>query len=333
MSKAILSDDKTFMMLHEQISPKKINYLNILYFVILSVLILSFFFSNTQFIGDSRDYDNYILIFSGQDFGGILEFFYRILMIFTKDYKLIIFTILLLALGLKILFLAKYTLNTKGLFVFILYYSLIATWIIDYTQFRNGLCLSILMYAIYAVFNKQAVTFYLLIAIAITAHWSALPFLLLYPYIHNSRLRMLGNAIGALFLLIYIFGYSDSLILYIRSFELGQKIGNDDSVNLINSLSLTFSIWFLLSRLNLCGMIQKRFDSFFFFAFLQYAIFVMFSLPVLAFRVLEMYFFLMVTTEVFVQRERNDLLIFMGKILVLLYLAFYYHVLFGVVNA
>ncbi|MDW6647470.1 hypothetical protein RNO38_25265, partial [Escherichia coli] len=57
----------------------------------------------------------------------------------------------------------------------------------------------------------------------------------------------------------------------------------------------------------------------------------LFSLPVMAFRILEMYFFLMLTIGVFIKQKKNYYFVFC-KVLILLYLTYYYHMVFGVIN-
>ena len=315
-----------------KLNNRNTNFMNISYFVMFSLSVIGFFLSNTQFIGFSRDYENYKLIFSGQEPGVVLEFFYRVLMLFTRNYEYIILIVSLLAMLIKLRFLARYTKNNQALLVFLIYYASIAVWLLDYTQFRNGLCVSVLMFSMYYLFNKQLGLYYLAVCLAITAHWSALPFLLLYPYVHSKNIRLLGNIIGIALILIFLMGYSEGLILSIREYGLGQKIGNDDHVNLINSLSLTFVAWYILSMMVIESKVRGLYRYFFSFAILQYTIFVLFSLPVLAFRVLEMYLFLMLTIDIFINKDKPGLLPLLGKIIIIIYLAFYYHVLFGVVN-
>ncbi|MCU6670153.1 EpsG family protein [Enterobacteriaceae bacterium H4N4] len=311
----------------------KENIVNLVFFAVLGTLVLSFFMSNTQFFGLSRDYENYKAIFSGSAADEVqLELFYRILLALTNSYQLIIFTVLLISLVIKTSFFVKNTKSKQGLIIFLLYYAFVSCWILDYTQIRNGLCISILMFSIYYLFNKRLTPFYISVFIAITAHWSALPFLLLYPYVHWRKARIIGNAIAGVFVLIYLSGNADTLISIIRNYGIGQKIGNDGDVNLLNSLSLTFITWFLISIPEFKVPTRKYFINFFAFAFLQYMIFVMYSLPVTAFRVLEAYFFLMVTASVISAREKRTILIFLMKIVIISYMAFYYHVMFGVLN-
>ncbi|WP_312188629.1 EpsG family protein [Leclercia sp.] len=311
----------------------KENIANLAFSSILAILVLSFFISNTQFFGLSRDYENYKAIFSGSTGDEVvLELFYRLLLELTHDYKFIIFTVLLLSLLLKLTFFIKNMVSKEGLILFVLYYALVSCWILDYTQIRNGLCISILMFSVYYLFNGKVTAFYISVLIAITAHWSAIPFLLLYPYLHSARIRFCGNIIAGLFVIIYITGNTGEIIMLIRNYGIGQKIGNDGEVNLLNSLSLIFITWFILSLQGLKQPIKNNFIRFFTFAFLQYVIFVMFSLPVTAFRILEAYFFLMVTIGVFNTDHKRSILILLMKFAIIFYMAFYYHVMFGVLN-
>jgi hypothetical protein len=311
----------------------KENILNLIFFSVLGTLVLSFFMSNTQFFGLSRDYENYKAIFSGSAGDEVqLELFYRFLLVLTNSYQLIIFTVLLISSIIKTVFFVKNTESKQGLVIFLLYYAFVSCWILDYTQIRNGLCISILMFSIYYLFNKRLLPFYISVIIAITTHWSALPFLLLYPYVHWRKSRIIGNAIAGIFVLIYLTGNAGEVITLIRNYGIGQKIGNDGDVNLLNSLSLTFITWFLISIAEYKKPMRKYFINFFAFAFLQYIIFVMYSLPVTAFRVLEAYFFLMVTSGVISARQNRTILILLMKILIISYMAFYYHVMFGVLN-
>ena len=311
----------------------KENIANLAFFSILAILVLSFFISNTQFFGLSRDYENYKAIFSGSTGDEVvLELFYRLLLELTHNYKFIIFTVLLLSLLLKLTFFIKNMVSKEGLILFVLYYALVSCWILDYTQIRNGLCISILMFSVYYLFNGKVTAFYISVLIAITAHWSAIPFLLLYPYLHSARIRFCGNIIAGLFVIIYITGNTGEIIMLIRNYGIGQKIGNDGEVNLLNSLSLIFITWFILSLQVLKQPIKNNFIRFFTFAFLQYVIFVMFSLPVTAFRILEAYFFLMVTIGVFNTDHKRSILILLMKFAIIFYMAFYYHVMFGVLN-
>ncbi|MED8774128.1 hypothetical protein RCM25_02005, partial [Escherichia marmotae] len=56
------------------------NLISSIYLFFILTLIIGFIIANTQFLGNSRDYNNYIQIFSGEEGGGILELFYRGLM-------------------------------------------------------------------------------------------------------------------------------------------------------------------------------------------------------------------------------------------------------------
>lgn len=89
-----------------KLNNRNTNFMNISYFVMFSLSVIGFFLSNTQFIGFSRDYENYKLIFSGQESGVVLEFFYRVLMLFTRNYEYIILIVSLLAMLIKLRFLA-----------------------------------------------------------------------------------------------------------------------------------------------------------------------------------------------------------------------------------
>lgn len=311
---------------------RSVNTLSMTFFFLIAVLIVGFFLGNTQFIGISRDYANYVAIFSGLDQTVFLELLYRILLEITTDYTVVIFTVLLLSLLLKCIFYAKYSSNTQCLVIFLLYYLLVSTWVLDYTQFRNGLCISVLIYSMLFLFEKRVKAYYISVLLAIATHWSALPFLFLYPYVHHARFRLMGNIIAGGFLFIYVTGLTEQLISYIRTFSIGRKIGNDAAVNVINSLSLSFTAWYLLVRHTIKAPANKYFNNFFYFAILQYIVFAMFSLPVMAFRILEMYFFLMLTIGVFVEQRATNIYLVLGKVVILLYLAFYYHYLFGVID-
>ncbi|EPV6086731.1 hypothetical protein ACV75A_004893, partial [Escherichia coli] len=74
--------------------------------------------------------------------GGVLELFYRGLMLITTSYETIIFIILTCSFFIKARFLANYSRNFSGLTLFFVYYASVALWVLDYTQFRNGLCIS-----------------------------------------------------------------------------------------------------------------------------------------------------------------------------------------------
>lgn len=316
----------------ENINYSKVNCLNVSYFILFTVFVLGFLLSNSQYFGLSRDYENYKTIFSSGGSGVVLEPFYRLLMQVFDTYEDIISIVLVLAMCMKLRFIALYTKHNQALILFILYYISISIWVLDYTQFRNNLCISILIFSVYFLFNKRKFEFYWSIIAAIATHWSAFPFLLLYPYVHNHKIRLLGNIMGGGVILVYISGYAESLILFIRSYDIGQKIGHGSNINFINSLSLTFVAWYVLTFLSLTGKIKQIYSYFFLFAFLQYFVFVIFSLPVLAFRTLEMYFFIMVTIDLFIMRYKVLKLSLLGKLMIIFYLAFYYHVLFGVVN-
>ncbi|MBB2426207.1 hypothetical protein HEK84_022135, partial [Escherichia sp. 11.1597] len=125
------------------------NLISSIYLFFILTLIIGFIIANTQFLGNSRDYNNYIQIFSGEEGGGILELFYRGLMLITTNHKTIIFIILTCSFFIKARFLANYSRNFSGLSLFFIYYACVALWVLDYTQFRNGLCISILMFSVY----------------------------------------------------------------------------------------------------------------------------------------------------------------------------------------
>lgn len=294
------------------------------------MLLLGFFFSNTQFLGTSRDYNNYIEIFSGGESSGVLELFYRGLMLVTTNYLIIIFIVLTCSVVVKARFLAKYSYSLAGLLLFLIYYICVAVWILDYTQFRNGLCISILMFSVYYAYTKNLIYFYMSVFFAITAHWSALPFLFLYPFVYSKKIRVVGYFFITTLFLLAISGYASEFINIIRSYGIGQKIGNDADVNLVNSLSLTAIMMFATSYLSVGKKDRKFLMIFFIFGALQYITFCLFSLPVMAFRILEMYFFLMLVIGVFTEQQRKYLIFI--KVLVIIYLTYYYHVVFGVIN-
>lgn len=309
----------------------KKNKMGFIYVFFIATLLMGFVLANSQFLGISRDYDNYIRIFSGDESGGVLELFYRGLMLFTTNYLIIIFIILTCSFYLKAKFLANYSRNFSGLTLFFIYYACIALWVLDYTQFRNGLCISILMFSVYYLYIKNPLYFYFSVFCAIATHWSALPFLLLYPFVYSKKIRLLGYLCISALVLVSVSGYADEFIYFIRTYGIGQKIGNDAGVNIINSLSLTAIAWFALSFLSIDKREKNFFRLFFSYGVMQYILFCLFSLPVMAFRILEMYFFLMLAIGVFIRQEKNHYFSFI-KILILIYLTYYYHVIFGVVN-
>lgn len=51
------------------------NLISIIYLFFVLTLIIGFIVANTQFLGKSRDYNNYIQIFSGEEGGGFLSYF------------------------------------------------------------------------------------------------------------------------------------------------------------------------------------------------------------------------------------------------------------------
>lgn len=160
--------------------------ISFIYLFFIFTLIVGFIIANTQFLGRSRDYDNYIQIFSGKEGEGVLELFYRGLMLITTSYETIIFIILTCSFFIKARFLANYSRNFSGLTLFFIYYASVALWVLDYTQFRNGLCISILMFSVYYLFINKPTYFYFSVLCAIATHWSALPFLLLYPFVGDA---------------------------------------------------------------------------------------------------------------------------------------------------
>lgn len=161
--------------------------ISFIYLFFIFTLIVGFIIANTQYLGRSRDYDNYIQIFSGEEGGGVLELFYRGLMLITTSYETIIFIILTCSFFIKARFLANYSRNFSGLTLFFVYYASVALWVLDYTQFRNGLCISILMFSVYYLFINKPTCFYFSLLCAIATHWSALPFLLLYPFVYSKK--------------------------------------------------------------------------------------------------------------------------------------------------
>lgn len=118
---------------------------------------------------------------------------------------------------------------------------------------------------------------------------------------------------------------------FYKKFWSGTKIGNEAGVNLINSLSLTAIFWFIISYISSIGNERRNLRLFFCYGVMQYVTFSLFSLPVMAFRILEMYFFLMLTIGVFIKQKKNYYFVFC-KVLILLYLTYYYHMVFGVIN-
>lgn len=310
----------------------KNSVINFIYLFFVSIFVLGFFFANTQFFGRSRDYENYMQIFSGYDNNLGLELFYRLLLNISPSYLFVIVVILSASLLIKSIFIAKYSFDKVSLLFFLVYYSLIAVWVLDYTQFRNGLCISILMFATYFLYNKKIKNYYITVLLAIMTHWSALPFLFLYPFVYSRKIRLAGYFVSVVTLIISISGQGDGLIFYIRSFGLGQKIGNDAGVNLINSLSIATFTWFLITYKDIPRESKAFFRLFFTFGLIQYIVFGLFSLPVMSFRIIEMYFFLMLSIGIFIKQTRHDVIIVPIKILILCYLAYYYHVVFGVIN-
>ncbi|MGX5022528.1 EpsG family protein [Enterobacter sp. UPMP2060] len=310
----------------------KKNQIGFIYLFFIATLLMGFVLANSQFLGISRDYDNYIQIFSGDESGGVLELFYRGLMLFTANYLIIIFIILSCSFFLKAKFLAKYSCNLSGLTLFLIYYACVALWVLDYTQFRNGLCISILMFSVYYLYTKNPACFYLSVFCAIATHWSALPFLLLYPFVYSKRIRLLGYLCISALVMVAVSGYADEFIYFIRSYGIGQKIGNDAGVNIINSLSLTAFSWFVLSFVSIDKSEKDFLRLFFSYGVMQYIVFSLFSLPVMAFRILEMYFFLMLAIGVFIRQKKYQYFGSVVKILILIYLTYYYHVIFGVIN-
>ncbi|HAX8832899.1 TPA: O2/O50 family O-antigen polymerase [Escherichia coli] len=305
--------------------------ISFIYLFFIFTLIVGFIIANTQFLGRSRDYDNYIQIFSGKEGEGVLELFYRGLMLITTSYETIIFIILTCSFFIKARFLANYPRNFSGLTLFFIYYASVALWVLDYTQFRNGLCISILMFSVYYLFINKPTYFYFSVLCAIATHWSALPFLLLYPFVYSTKIRRLGYFCFSILVLIAISGEGKEIISFIRNFGVGQKIGNEAGVNLINSLSLTAISWFIISYISSIGNERRNLRLFFCYGVMQYVTFSLFSLPVMAFRILEMYFFLMLTIGVFIKQKKNYYFVFC-KVLILLYLTYYYHMVFGVIN-
>ncbi|HHU4263700.1 O2/O50 family O-antigen polymerase, partial [Escherichia coli] len=81
--------------------------ISFIYLFFIFTLIVGFIIANTQFLGRSRDYDNYIQIFSGKEGEGVLELFYRGLMLITTSYETIIFIILTCSFFIKARFLAN----------------------------------------------------------------------------------------------------------------------------------------------------------------------------------------------------------------------------------
>lgn len=309
------------------------NFLGFIYLFFIAVLLLGFFFANTQFLGVSRDYNNYKHIFSGEEIGGVLELFYRGLMLITTNYLVIIFIVLTCSFFIKATFLAKYSRSFSGLTLFLIYYAFVAVWVLDYTQFRNGLCISILMFSVYFLHSKNVKFFYFSVFFAIATHWSALPFLLLYPFVYSKKIRLLGYIFIGSLILIFLSGYANDFIYHIRTYGIGQKIGNDADVNLFNSLSLTAIVWFFVSYLSFENKFRTCFRLFFSFGVMQYIILGLFSLPVMAFRILEMYFFLTLVVGVFIKQEKKNYYFITVKVLIIVYLAYYYNVVFGVINA
>ncbi|OSL48248.1 hypothetical protein EATG_02956 [Escherichia coli H605] len=307
------------------------NLISIIYLFFVLTLIIGFIVANTQFLGKSRDYNNYIQIFSGEEGGGVLELFYRGLMLITNSYEAIIFIILTCSFFIKARFLANYPRNFSGLTLFFIYYVCVALWVLDYTQFRNGLCISILMFSVYYLFINKPIYFYFSVFCAIATHWSALPFLFLYPFVYSSKIRCFGYFCFSILVLLAISGEGKEFIYLIRNFGVGQKIGNEAGVNLINSLSLTAITWFIISYISIIRNERPFLRFFFCYGIMQYVTFSLFSLPVMAFRILEMYFFLMLTIGVFIKQKTNYYFIFF-KLLILLYLTYYYHMVFGVLN-
>ena len=222
---------------------------------------------------------------------GVLELFYRGLMLITTSYETIIFIILTCSFFIKARFLANYSRNFSGLTLFFVYYASVALWVLDYTQFRNGLCISILMFSVYYLFINKPTCFYFSLLCAIATHWSALPFLLLYPFVYSKK-----NKTPWLFLFQYSCFDCDLRRrkrdhFFYKKFWSGTKIGNEAGVNLINSLSLTAIFWFIISYISSIGNERRNLRLFFCYGVMQYVTFSLFSLPVMAFRILEMYFF------------------------------------------
>ncbi|QPJ99035.1 EpsG family protein [Enterobacter mori] len=307
------------------------NLIGFIYLFFIATLLLGIFLANSQFLGVSRDYDNYIQIFSGKESGGVLELFYRGLMLITTNYLIVIFIILICSFFIKAKFLAKYSRNFSGLTLFLIYYACVALWVLDYTQFRNGLCISILMFSVYYLHKRNPVYFYFSVFCAIATHWSAIPFLLLYPFLYSQKIRFFGYLCICALVLVAVSGYANEFIYFIRTYGIGQKIGNDAGVNIINSLSLTAIVWFAISYLSVEKSERQFFRLFFSYGVMQYIIFCLFSLPVMAFRILEMYFFLMLAIGIFIREERGYYFTLI-KLLIILYLTYYYHVVFGVIN-
>lgn len=105
-----------------------------------------------------------------------------------------------------------------------------------------------------------------------------------------KKIRHLGYFCFSILVLIAISGEGKEIISFIRNFGVGQKIGNEAGVNLINSLSLTAIFWFIISYISSIGNERRNLRLFFCYGVMQYVTFSLFSLPVMAFRILEMYF-------------------------------------------
>ncbi|MCL0167591.1 hypothetical protein M2T55_35445, partial [Klebsiella pneumoniae] len=96
----------------------------------------------------------------------------------------------------------------------------------------------------YLCINKP-IYFYFSVLCAIATHWSALPFLLLYPFAYSTKIRHLSYFCFSIFVLLAISGEGKEIISFIRSFGVGLKIGTEAGVNFIISLSLPAISWFI----------------------------------------------------------------------------------------
>ena len=112
-----------------------------------------------------------------------------------------------------------------------------------------------------------------------------------------------------------------------KKFWSGTKIGNEAGVNLINSLSPPAIFWFIISYISSIGNERRNLRLFFCYGVMQYVTFSLFSLPVMVFRILEMYFFPYVNHQGFI-KQKELLFCFFCKVLILLYLTYYYHMVF-----